>query len=41
MLATGPTRVLDGVMVDDHDDDSKRTLNGSVLFLLERFLNNL
>lgn len=41
MLATGPTRVLDDVMVDDHDDDSKRTLDESVLFLLKQFLNNL
>lgn len=35
MLATGLTRVLDDVMVDDHDDDSKRTLNESVLFSAE------
>jgi len=41
VLATRLRRVLDDMMVDDHDDDSKPTLNESVLFLLKRFLNNL
>jgi hypothetical protein len=33
VFITGLTRVLDDVMVDDHDDDSKRSLNETVLFL--------
>jgi hypothetical protein len=41
VLATGLTRVLDDVMVDDHDDDSKRTLNEALLFLQDGCMRGL